>query len=368
MKNTKENNFNLSKNRIIIFSIILLFIFSTIFFAKKIENFINYTTDDNYETVLNNNFKIHYIDVGQGDCICVELPNKKIMLIDSGTLDSKNIVLNYLNKYVLKDNNLIDYFVITHPHIDHTGGAVTILQNFEIKNIYRPNIYCNSENIAKEFGELPVVDTDQYEELITNINNETYQNSKSNVYFNSCFIEIEEDNYKIEFLSPNSNTYDNLNNYSPIILLTIDNKKFMFTGDAEDEVEQEVMMLNNSYLEYLDIDVLKVAHHGSNSSTKQNFLEILKPEYAIISVGVDNDYNNPNSSVLERLTSIGVKNIYRTDICGNIVLTCLNNNIIATCFKQNFPVYIHYSYVLICCIVLNCCVCLLSNKSDQEKV
>lgn len=362
MRSDKQKKFNISKNRIIIFTAILIVILSTIFFSSKIEHYINYRTNSNYNVVLNSNFKVHYINVGQGDCCCIEFPDGKIMLIDSGTVESSESIVDYLNKYVLQNSKIIDYFVITHPHLDHIGAGKAILNLYDIKNIYRPNVYSYTESINKEFGDLNVHNLNEYDELVEAINNEAVNGIKSNVYFNSCFIEIEEQDYKIEFLSPNENKYDNLNNYSPIILITINNKKFMFTGDAETEIENEILTLNSAYFEYLDIDVLKVAHHGSNTSSKDNFLEVIRPEFAVISVGENNDYNNPSSSVLERLSTNGVQSIYRTDVVGNVVISVINNEIVVGYFKQNFPIYIKYVYFLFCAIALDCFIFLLPSK------
>lgn len=370
MTKTKDKKLKFTKPRIIIFSIILIILLSTIFFANNIELYVNYKTN-NFYTNMESSLKVHYIDVGQGDCSVIELPDGKVFLIDAGTEESKENIVNYLNTFVLKDSNKIDYFLLTHPHDDHIGGANFIFDNYEVETILRPKVYSNSESVLKEYGDLPVQDTKIYENVISAIKKETFNNCPSNVYFSSAFFKIETEMYKIEFLSPNENSYNNLNNYSPIILLTANNNKFLFTGDAEDEIEREVLNSYSGFLEYLDVDVIKIGHHGSNTSSTSEFLNIVKPEYAVISVGKNNEYNNPSNEVLTRIEESGVNknNIKRTDLLGNILFTINTSNEIE-CYNINsqvFPFYIKYWHILIFALLLDLCIFIIPNKSEEDE-
>lgn len=125
-------------------------------------------------------------------------------------------------------------------------------------------------------------------------------------------------------LAPNSNSYEEANNYSIVIKLMYKNTSYLFTGDAQKESEEEII---SKYLDILKCDVLKVGHHGSSTSTSVKFLEACSPKYGVISVGKDNSYNHPHKSVLNRLKKYGVK-IYRTDELGTITLTSDGENIV----------------------------------------
>ena len=133
------------------------------------------------------------------------------------------------------------------------------------------------------------------------------------------------DNTLVEIFSPNLESYDNLNNYSPIIKISYGNNSFLFTGDAEKDVEEEVM--NKSF--NLKSDVLKIGHHGSSTSTSQKFLDKINPKITVISVGEDNSYGHPTKETLEKIKGT---TIYRTDINGSIIITS-NGKTLKSSFK-----------------------------------
>lgn len=232
----------------------------------------------------------HFIDVGQGDANFIELPNGETMLIDAGIQSSGDDIIEYIENLGYTD---IDYVVSTHPHADHIGGMALVIEAFNVENIYMPKAVSTSKT---------------YENLL-----ETIQNRGLSIKTGRAGVEIlNTDDLNIILLAPTKESYNNLNNYSIVLKITYGDVSFVYTGDAEEESLEEIT--GN-----LKADVLKVGHHGSNTSTTKSFLEQVKPEYAIISVGAKNSYGHPNSSTLELLEEY-TNNIYRTDINGTVII------------------------------------------------
>lgn len=232
----------------------------------------------------------HFIDVGQGDANFIELPNGETMLIDAGIQSSGDDIIEYIENLGYTD---IDYVVSTHPHADHIGGMALVIEAFNVENIYMPKAVSTSKT---------------YENLL-----ETIQNRGLSIKTGRAGVEIlNTDDLNIILLAPTKESYNNLNNYSIVLKITYGDVSFLYTGDAEEESLEEITG-------DLKADVLKVGHHGSNTSTTKSFLEQVKPEYAIISVGAKNSYGHPNSSTLELLEEY-TNNIYRTDINGTVII------------------------------------------------
>ena len=243
--------------------------------------------------------RVNYIDVGQGDSIFIQLPNKETMLIDAGEAYEADNVINYLNNLGIKK---IDYVVGTHPHTDHIGGLEEVINTFDVGAIYMPKVSSNSKT---------------FEDLLTTISNKglKVKTAKSGV------VVLDEDNLKLEFIAPNSDNYSNLNNYSAVLKLTYLDNTFLFMGDAETLSEDEITS-------DVDADVIKVGHHGSDSSSSVEFVKKVSPEYAIIMVGEGNSYNHPYQSIIDRYESVGAK-VLRTDLDGNII--CDSDGVDVTC-------------------------------------
>ncbi|OFI01573.1 hydroxyacylglutathione hydrolase [Clostridium acetireducens DSM 10703] len=239
-----------------------------------------------------NYMKIHYIDVGQGDSILIQTKNKNL-LIDSGPGDNCSNIIKYLKSEKIKTLN---YVIATHPHEDHIGAMSEIIKNFHVKKFYAPKITVNSS---------------YFNNMITSLQN---KNLKIIVPKPGDFFYLDK-NTKCEILAPNSEHYENINNYSIVNKITHYNNKFIFTGDIEKIGELE--LLNSNF--DLKCDVLKVAHHGSSSSSCEEFLEKTKAKVAIISCGKNNDYRHPNKKTLLNLEKNNMQ-IYRTDINGNVIL------------------------------------------------
>ena len=243
--------------------------------------------------------RVNYIDVGQGDSIFIQLPNKETMLIDAGEAYEVDNVINYLNNLGITK---IDYAVGTHPHTDHIGGLEEVINTFDIGSIYMPRASSTSKT---------------YEDLLTTISNKglKIKTAKSGV------VVLDDDNLKLEFIAPNSDSYSELNNYSAVLKLTYLDNTFLFMGDAETLSEDEITS-------DVDADVIKVGHHGSDSSSGIEFVKKVSPEYAIIMVGEGNSYNHPYQSIIDRYESVGAK-VLRTDLDGNIV--CDSDGVDVTC-------------------------------------
>lgn len=246
------------------------------------------------KNIVSDNIKgmnVHFIDVGQGDSILIQV-NSKNLLIDSGPSVSKDKLVKYLNS--LKISKL-DYIIATHPHEDHIGNMSYIIDNFEVLNFYAPKVNSN---------------TKAFETMVESL---VIKNLKIKVLKpNIKSIDLGE-NTKVDVFSPISNEYENLNNFSSIIKISYGTTSFLFTGDSEELSEKEVLTQGYD----LKSDVLKVGHHGSSSSTSKRFLDAVDPYIAVISVGKDNSYGHPSQEVLSRLKDL---TIYQTDLDGNILI------------------------------------------------
>ena len=234
---------------------------------------------------------VHFIDVDQGDSIFIELPNSQTMLIDAAEESQADKIITYIHQ---QGYDSLDYVVETHPHSDHMGGMADVINNFNVSSIY----LSPATNTTKA-----------YENMLTAI-----QNSGAKTYSPMAGDTILDDgNLLIEVVAPKELDNDKLNNCSLVIKLTYGDNRFLFTGDAE-KSEEDGIWTN------IKCDVLKVGHHGSESSTTANFLKKVEPTYAVISVGAGNSYGHPDDIILKRLADKGVQT-FRTDIQGTIVFS-----------------------------------------------
>lgn len=236
---------------------------------------------------------IHYLDLGQADSILLELPNNEIMLIDAGNNSDGQKLVNYLREQGI---DTIDYLIGTHPHADHIGGLDDVIENFVIGRIYMPEV---------------IHTTKTFEDVLLAVQ----RKGKKITPARTGVSIIDDPVLQIYFLSPISNNYKDLNHYSAVVKVDFLDKSFLFTGDAEKINEEEMI---EKYGVKLKSHILKVGHHGSNTSTSEEFIEKVVPDYAVISVGKDNSYGHPSALVIQRLQNHGVK-IYRTDLQGTII-------------------------------------------------
>lgn len=236
-----------------------------------------------------NELRIHYIDVGQGDAALIQINNKNL-LIDSGP-DKKAYL--YLKKLGIKN---LDYVIITHPHQDHIGGLNYIINNINTKTYYFPKIINSSETFKNVLQSL------------------RSKNLKVSTGKAGEKIDLD-NNLSLLMISPANDIYTEVNHYSIVVKLNFMETSFLFCGDSEIINEEEILL--NGY--NLDSDIIKIAHHGSNSSTSDNFLKEVSPKVAVISVGKGNEYGHPHKETLSKLKKKNIQ-LFRTDTESTIVL------------------------------------------------
>lgn len=256
-----------------------------------------------------NSFEVHYIDVGQGDCSLV-ICDGETMLIDAGENDHETEVMNYLR---LKKIDKLDYIIASHQHTDHIGGLPEVLDEFGTDNIIMPRL-------TKE--QTPTNST--YTAFLNSI-----KNSGAKVIASKAGSTYNLGSAAFEILGPVTNEVEDINSMSVIVKLTYGENTFLFTGDAEKDEERSVIATGAD----LDCDVLKVGHHGSGTSSCTDFLKAVTPEICVIQVGADNDYGHPHENIVERLGKYADE-IYRNDLCGDIVITSDGINLNVTYENQ----------------------------------
>ena len=255
--------------------------------------FINQMRNNNSRNQAEGLFQVSFINVGQGDCILIKNPQNEFMLIDTGASDKYDILKTYL------DNNKIEkfkYVVFTHPHADHIGSADKIVGAYGIETLIMPRVTHDTmtfvrlieEIEAKNMGITPAEAGDEY------------------IFGDARFT----------VLAPLGEYYDNINDHSVVIKMVYGNNSFLFTGDIESISESDII---ESYGENISADVLKVAHHGSSTSSSREFLNFVKPDTAVILTD-GKSYGHPHAETLEKITDINAV-ILRSDLHGTIVIT-----------------------------------------------
>lgn len=301
----KLKNFKFKTKHIV--QIYLLIFLSVIFAFIYINMPYFYYLMHNFKDVFAENLQLYSIYVGQGDCSLLVFPDKTTMLIDTGTSDStENMITEIETILKVNDKENIDYLILTHPNADHIGGAIEVLDKFEIKTIYRPCLSIPGEDLE----DIPTYNDILYHEVISKI----YEKDIEMRFIEP--LEFTVSDFLVKFWTPNLKDYTDENSYSPIMTISNDNVTLMFTGDATKISENEFLEILGD--EDLKVDFLKVAHHGSKNSSTMEFLSKIKPTYAIISAGYNNAYKFPSQEVIDRLKSVGTREIYTTNELGTI--------------------------------------------------
>ncbi len=257
-----------------------------------------------------NRLIISFIDVGQGDSTLIETQAGKVIIIDGGGSDTYDIGKNVLMPYLLnKRIRKIDYMFISHFDTDHVGGLFYIMENLKVQNIIIGKQFDDTENLRK-FLEIA-----------------NKKRINVNIVSKGSRINIEKDLY-FDVIWPDSGekvSENSINNNAMVCKMNYNNFSVLFTGDIEEKAEN-ILTLKYKNTDYLNSTVLKVGHHGSDSSSIQEFLDLVKPKIALIGVGLNNKYGHPDNQVLERLQKLSCK-IYRTDLNGEINIMVSKGNI-----------------------------------------
>ena len=239
---------------------------------------------------LDKNNYVYFLDVGQGDASLIITRNRKeVILLDIGGLTDTKVSDRYISllKYLGIKN--VDYLILTQGDFDHMGDAINVINTFNIRNVI---FNCG------DFNELE-------------LSYIKYLDDKGIKYY-SCINDLKLNNNTLYFL--NTKIYDNENDNSNVIYTKFNNYDFLFMGDSEINREKDLV----AYFDLPKIDILKVGHHGSKTSSNKKFINLIKPNYSIISVGKYNKYGHPNKEVLENLKD---SKIYRTDQDGSVLIT-----------------------------------------------
>lgn len=379
----RNKNFSIKELKIkliVVCSLLMVFVLS-FFFAKDIEKFLGlsntYAKNQVGSSVLaDSKYEVSYIDVGQGSCAYVRLPDGKTVLIDGGNTIYGTKVANFLKT---KNVSAIDYLIATHADADHIGGLLTVLREFDVKNIYRPFqisgtgttaesfVASESEDLAEVYfdyvestnnrSKISRVTSEVYADFIDLVYSECYFEDDKNIFSNIMVfydgLKISGNNYEIEFFAPLiRDDYVDLstvtkrtsgfatvgygsnesNGNSAIFLLSIFEETFLFTGDApwtsggsKDANYEEIDFISSLTTEeksdFANVSVYAVGHHGSSYSSSEELLSLINPSFAVISVASNNTYGHPASDVIERLAKtncIEEDYLLRTDKFGTI--------------------------------------------------
>lgn len=274
-------NINFKHNIIKLAGIILSFVLIFQLCSCSLLEEIGISNDSN--EVFDGKLSVHFLDVGQGDSIFIELPDGKTMLIDAGENYYGNGIISYINDCGYSE---VDYLAATHPHADHIGSMAYIVRHMDIGEVFMPKVSANTKT---------------YENLLEAVSDKGLKIKSAKAGLTIA----ENDDYKITVAAPSVIDSENLNNSSAVIKLSYKNNSFLFTGDAEKE---ELSKIKTD----ISADVLKVGHHGSKTSTYKDFLDAVNPKYAVISVGKNNDYGHPHKNTLKLLSNYGIT-VFRTD-------------------------------------------------------
>lgn len=325
----------------IVLLVLLVLVIVSNFFSSQMEILLKLKPNitNSFET------QVHFIDVGQGDAIAIKFSNGKTMLIDSGTKEYKHKLQYYLDNVVLDNTKTLDYVLLTHPDVDHSGNMEFILNNYNVKEFFRPEIYEVFEN------KTPYCENLTYRQIIQTLNKLEIPTKFSSEQ------SLSSDGININILSV-LGTYHDLgrietNEFSPTIIIEDNNTKILLAGDTSSETEDKLLRKYPS--EMLDVDILKLSHHGSKYSNSYEFLEVTSPKIAVACCGV-NTYGHPANDTVQRLLEYDknnekdlFSNYYTTLDDGNIVITFDNNttvDIIKNIDAYNFADYYIYTIIV----------------------
>lgn len=239
--------------------------------------------------------EVYFVDVGQGDCTIYNYDRKNSMIVDAGSGQYSEIVLDFIKSLGIKR---FDVVVATHPDEDHIGGLDDVINRFGVTTVYAPRLTKNT------------VAFDNFASSVTNKGLQIIAPDSGQVF------NLGEVPFTV--LAPNSNKYDAANNYSIVTRAVYGQNSFLNMGDAESISENEI--LSKGY--ELRSDIIKIGHHGSKTSTSAEFYSRINPAYSIVSVGKDNKYDHPDQEIMDRISLNSI--VYRTDLDGTVSFSSEN--------------------------------------------
>ena len=248
---------------------------------------------------------VHMIDVGQADCFLL-VQDEMTALVDCGTRSTGKDAVQYLNELGITN---LDYVIGTHPHDDHMGGMYEILTNFEIGTVIIPDSR-DAEITANWYAKLMI-------ELKNGDYNVEYPEKGDSYILEDATIQV---------ISAETDVSGNINNYSIVLKVSFGQMDMIMTGDLETDEEEKILESGTN----IDAEILKVGHHGSDTSSSEEFLDAISPDYALISCKIGNKYEHPIKSTMEKLEARHIV-VYRTDECGNVVMTITSNDVTINC-------------------------------------
>ena len=276
--------------------IILLFVY--VYYDDDIRNYINAKLNSSVGSVVNynvDNLNIYFVDVGQADCILIKYLDSNV-LIDAGNNEDGVKIVDYFKSLGV---DKFKYVFATHAHEDHIGGMDDIINNFDIEHFYMPDVITTSKT---------------YEDVLDSLYSKKIKYDTPKVDSKLCFEDI-----CLDVLSV-GNDKENLNDTSIVLRLVYNKTSYLFMGDASVSVEKKILDKD------ISSTVLKVGHHGSQYSSSAQFLNKVRPQYAIIQVGKNNSYNHPKQVVLNKFKRMNTT-VYRNDKDGTIILSSDGENI-----------------------------------------
>ncbi len=353
----KKKKYNWGVRILIVLVVGVLLLCSVLFFEKEINKALGLesvqetdydgtTNEDVLTEVVGEDLVVHFLDVGQGDACIIQFPDYKTMLIDGANNGYGDKINAYIEQNIKDENGetitYFDYAMLTHSDSDHCASMDEVLNAYPAKTFYRPNVLASRKgytdpNQSLLIGDYTEKDTVAYKNAI-----EAGAKGADTVIINDADMQditgtsASGEAYSLTFYGPNSDSYNDWNNYSPIMILEYKGVRMALTGDCEKEGEEEFVNLVNEdsgeFAQFDDnyhVDVIKAGHHGSRTSTSVNFVNAITTQsqiqntLVIVSCGFDNSYGHPHTEFLNNMKTVGVadENILRTDQNGDIVLS-----------------------------------------------
>lgn len=341
-------------DKLIIYGCLTIFLLLTLIIGGYLEIWLKLKPD--MSKINKSALEVHFVDVGEGDATLIRFSSGKTMLIDSGDNVKVKQLTTYIDKVFFNSHKKVfDYVVLTHSDSDHSGNMDTILDKYKVNNFIRPNILIDGlENYLAD-GRVKYDNNNDYVSTITRLYS-LEKDNKIKVSFAKpdTYIDMG-NNAKVHILSPLKPYYTTTNDYSIVMIVEDNNEKFMLTSDASTDVENDII---NSYDEdVLDVDVLKLGHHGSDTSTSLDWLDTTQPDYAVISAGEDNSYQHPSSAVLDNIELYNEEHtdkikIAQTSILGNIVYYSNSANQLGMFSIDNIGDYLFLSWWVVVIVLI----------------